>query len=248
MIDQRQFPNPTFAALPTMYDLPSEDGDEPVLSDAFYLSQPVLLDATLRLLNYPVEALVTACDVSLYYDPRHDFWHNRPDWSLYLDLNREDVVPFLVVQLLAPSPGDADRQRRMQVMGKIGKPLLKPEMLERDLDGHYYVVFDRHENQLWVFEQGDGCYRSVELFESRFWFDELALGLGVWSGRYAGTTGEWLRWYDGLGDWVLTADERAEQATQQVEQERDRADEAQLKADRLAAKLRSLGIDPEAIG
>jgi hypothetical protein len=248
MRDQCQFPNPTFAALPTMYDLPSEDGDEPVLSDAFYLSQPALLDATLHLPNYPAEAVVTVCDVSLYYDPRHDFWHNRPDWSLYLGVNREDVVPFLVVQLLAPSPEDADRERRMQVTGRMGKRLPKPEMCERDLDGHYYVVFDRSENQVWVFEPDDGCYRSVDLLESRFWFEALQLGLGIWSGSYLGIEGEWLRWYDAAGDWVPTADERAAQAMQQAEQERDRADEAQLKADRWAAKLRSMGVDPEAIG
>jgi Putative restriction endonuclease len=247
MIGQRQFPNPSFAALPTMYDLPSEDGDELVLSDAFYLSQSALLNATLRLPNYSAEAVLTACDVSLYYDPRHDFWHNRLDWSLYLGVNRENVVPFLVVQLLAPSPEDADRERRMQVTGRMGKPLSKPEMGEWDLDGHYYVVFDRYENQVWVFEPGDGCYRSVELLASRFWFETLQLGLGVWSGSYQGIEGQWLRWYDAANVWIPTEVEARRSAEQQVQQESDRADEAQLKADRLAAKLRSMGVDPDAV-
>jgi hypothetical protein len=258
MIDQ--FPNPAFAALPTMYDLPSEDGDEPVFSDTFYLRQPVLLDATLCLLNYPVEVVATACDVSLYYDPRHDFWHHRLDWSLYLGMNHENAVLFLVVQLLAQSPEDVDRQRRMQVMSKIGKSSLKPEMLERDLDGRYYVVFDRYENQLWVFEQGDECYQPLMLTAARFWFEELQLGLGVWSGRYEGAEGQWLRWYDAAGHWIPTAVEARRSAEQQARQERDRAneaqlradeaqlraDEAQLRADRLAQQLRELGINPDA--
>jgi hypothetical protein len=71
-----------------------------------------------------------------------------------------------------------------------------------------------------------------------FWLPEIELGLGVWDGSYQGMAGQWLRWYDRNGEWILTAAERADL-------ERGRADRLQERATRLAAKLQELGIDPE---
>jgi hypothetical protein len=100
-------------------------------------------------------------------------------------------------------------------------------------------------------------YQAVELSEPKFWFPELKLGLGVWQGEYQGTEGLWLRWYDADGNWAATSEERAEQETQRAEmeclraeqetqraeQETQRADKERLRAERLAEKLRSLGVN-----
>ena len=43
----------------------------------------------------------------------------------------------------------------------------------------------------------------------------------------------WLRWWDDVGNLLLTGEERAEQEKQ--------------RAERMAAKLRELGIDPETV-
>lgn len=59
---------------------------------------------------------------------------------------------------------------------------------------------------------------------------DLGVGLGLWSGKFEGVPSCWLRWCDKAGNWLLTDTERAEQ-----------------KAERLAARLRALGIDPEAV-
>ncbi|MDW8203161.1 MAG: hypothetical protein RML75_18355, partial [Cyanobacteriota bacterium SKYGB_h_bin112] len=72
------------------------------------------------------------------------------------------------------------------------------------------------------------------------WIEELQLGLGLWQGDYKGITGLWLRWYDAAGEWVPTAQERAEQ-------ERLRAEQERLRAERLADYLRSQGIDPDSL-
>ncbi len=72
-------------------------------------------------------------------------------------------------------------------------------------------------------------YEEVALDHQRYWFVELQLGLGVWSGCYGGVEGQWLRWYDAAGNWLATpteqaisAQQQAEQAQQQAEQERQR--------------------------
>jgi hypothetical protein len=61
--------------------------------------------------------------------------------------------------------------------------------------------------------------------------------LGTWSGTIDRETAVWLRFYDKSGNLILLPEEAAQQ---QAEQER-------LRADRLAAKLRELGIDTNAL-
>jgi hypothetical protein len=46
--------------LPTMYDLPSEDPEEPGLPDEFHLFQPELLRLTFRTPNYPADQIFIA--------------------------------------------------------------------------------------------------------------------------------------------------------------------------------------------
>ncbi|WP_417033393.1 hypothetical protein [Dolichospermum circinale] len=83
-------------------------------------------------------------------------------------------------------------------------------------------------------------YQAVELAEPKFWFPELKLGVGVWSGKYQDTEGLWLRWYNENDDWIPTLAERVEQEKQRAEQEKQRAD-------KLAEKLRALGINLDEI-
>jgi hypothetical protein len=62
-------------------------------------------------------------------------------------------------------------------------------------------------------------------------FPSLGLGLCLWRGRFEDIEREWIRWCDAEGRPLPTGVERAEK-----EKER---------AERLAAKLRALGIDPD---
>ena len=74
--------------LPTMYDLPSENPEEPGLPDEFHDLQPQLLSRTLRLSGYTRENCFTASDLNLYYDVNHPLWYKRPDWFLAIDVPR----------------------------------------------------------------------------------------------------------------------------------------------------------------
>ena len=69
--------------LPTMYELPSEDPEEPGLPDDFHHHQPELLRETFR--PYPIEEqFYVASDLNLYYDESHPQWYKRPDWFVVL--------------------------------------------------------------------------------------------------------------------------------------------------------------------
>ena len=82
---------------------------------------------------------------------------------------------------------------------------------------------------------------------------ELDLSLTLWEGGFEYETATWLRWCRSNGELIPTGAEaaqrekaRAEQEQARAEREQARAEQEQARAERLAAKLRELGIDPEA--
>jgi hypothetical protein len=86
-----------------------------------------------------------------------------------------------------------------------------------------------------VFHWQAGRYQALTLSEGKVWLPEIQLGIGLWHGAYQGLERQWLRWYDVQHHWIFTPVEREQQRT---EQERQRAE-------RLAAQLRALGIEPQ---
>lgn len=260
------YPLPPSETLPTMYDLPSEDPEEPGLPDEFHCFQPQLLRETCQLPNYPSTEIFIGTDINLYYDVRNSLWHKRPDWFLVLGVPaseqqqqmrwsyvvwQEGVAPFLVVELLSPGTEAEDLGQKLR---SVDKPPNKWQVYEQILRIPYYIVFDRYENRLQVFELHGGRYHSLELEEEKIWLDELQLGLGVWQGVYQGIEGKWLRWYNQSGYWLPTPFEQAseergrtQQALEQVSEERGRTQQALEQVERLAAQLRELGINPDMI-
>lgn len=233
-----------------MYDLPSEDPEEPGVPDEFHVFQPQLLRDTCQPTTYPAHQVFVGTDLNLYYDGRHHGWYKRPDWFVVLGVERarqqsdlrwsyviwqEGIAPFLVVELLSPGTEADDLG---QTLREVNQPPTKWQVYEQILRVPYYAVFDRYENQFRLFQLVGTHYQAIPLSEPYYWFEELALGLGVWSGMHNGIEGRWLRWQKQDGQWVATAEEQAEQAQQ-------RAEQAQQRAERLAERLRSLGIDPD---
>jgi Uma2 family endonuclease len=271
MMYQSNPPRPSQTPLPTMYDLPSEAPNEPGLPDEFHVYQLQLLRNTFQPPSICLNEVFIGTDIYLYYDSRRPLWFKRPDWFVVLgvaaSLRQEDmrlsyviwqesVAPFLVVELLSPGTEDEDLGETLR---EINKPPTKWEVYERILRIPYYVVFDRYISELRVFKLEATRYQEIAVPQQKFWFPELEMGLGVWQGRYQQAEGKWLRWYDSQGNWLPTSQEqaaaerlRAEQERLRAEQGRSRAELAQqqleqerLRAERLAAKLRELNLDPD---
>lgn len=264
-------PKPSRDRLPTMYDLPSEDPEESGLPDEFHPTQAQLLRETFQSPTVPDDNIFIGTDINLYYDSRHTQWYKRPDWFLVLGVARsatieemrwsyviwqESVAPFLVVELLSEGTEDEDLGQTLRV---VGKPPTKWEVYERLLRVPYYVLFDRVTQRLRAFKLDGNRYTESNLLDERLWLDEVQLGLGVWEGRYKGSEGKWLRWYDAANAWIPTDHEQAARAAARAEQEAARAAQAELqlgeersqleaeraKSLRLIEQLRSLGIEPE---
>jgi hypothetical protein len=72
---------------------------------------------------------------------------------------------------------------------------------------------------------------------------DLNLGLGLWQGEFLGIDRLWLRWYDSEGNWILTPEEQERQRAEVAE---SRAQQAEAQLDSLIQRLRESGIDPDA--
>lgn len=79
--------------------------------------------------------------------------------------------------------------------------------------------------KVWMLSGG----KYVELLQP-FWLEQVGLGLALWEGEFEGIEDLWLRWCDRPSNVIPTGKERANQEQQ--------------RADRLADRLRELGIDP----
>ncbi|MEL6166210.1 MAG: Uma2 family endonuclease, partial [Cyanobacteria bacterium J06628_3] len=136
--------------LPTMYNLPSEDPEEPGLPDEFHDFQPQLLRETFQPPNYPLEETFIGTDLNLYYDARNHLWYKRPDWFAVLGASRlyqerdlrlsyvvwqEGIDPTVVVELLSPG---TEKEDLGQTLREVNQPPTKWEVYERILRIPYY--------------------------------------------------------------------------------------------------------------
>jgi Uma2 family endonuclease len=122
-VPQTDPPRSPRETLPTMYDLPSENSEEPGLPDEYHSLQPQLLSYTFRPSNYLDSQRFSGSDMNLYYDVRHPLWYKRPDWFAVVGVPRlydevdmrlsyvvwqEGINPFAIVELLSPGTEKED--------------------------------------------------------------------------------------------------------------------------------------------
>ncbi|MGC1306710.1 MAG: Uma2 family endonuclease [Phormidesmis sp.] len=266
-VPQSDPPRSPRETLPTMYDLPSEFPEEPGLPDEFHDLQPQLLSRTLKLQDYPNSNRFTGSDLNIYYDVHHPIWHKRPDWFLAVDVPRmyagadsrlsyvvwqEGRSPEIIVEFLSPrteredlgrfhtkadviphnNPVTEENDSLEQKRAERTIPPGKLEVYEEYLRVPHYIVYSRYTKRLRYFKLSGSHYEEQAIAEEapEIWLPDLKIGLGLWDDYFEDLPGPWLRWCNADGEWLLTDTEQA-----------------QAKANRLAEKLRELGIDPDEI-
>ncbi len=229
--------------LPSAEELPDSD-DTPVDNELQELL-PGLLKAILLILWAEKMDWLFGIDMGIYYHP--DQPPIVPDGFLSLGVERfydeelrpsyvlwdENVVPIFALEVVSPN-------YRQEYTDKKDK--------YADLGILYYVVYSsrrRRKPRLEVHKLIDGEYVLQE--GNPIWMTEIGLGIGCERGNYSGVTREWLYWYDKQGKRYPTPQEWIQQESIQVMEAQERAKEAQERAERLAAKLRELNIDPDSI-
>lgn len=174
--------------------------------------------------------------------------------GLFYNMYEPPLVPDVMLSLDVRVPKDLKLKRsRSYFIWEYGKPPdVVIEVVSNQKGGEaaekmreyeririlYYAIFDPFERlgkiPLRLYELQVGNY--VERVDG--WMEQVGLGLKLWRGVYEGAEDQWLRWFDAEGLLIPTGAELAEQERRKADQERERAE-------RLAARLRELGIDPD---
>jgi Uma2 family endonuclease len=257
---------PKTGHLPTHLELP--DKDNSVVENHFEMPQAMLLsESIVPVLEklHPDGRCAFAGNSLIYFrytkdDPLRGC--RAPDW-FYVPgvapraadgqfrrsyvLWHEHVPPLILLEF-ASEDGRPERDATPQT-GKFW-------IYEHEIRPRYYGIYVFLEGVFEMYHLEKGKFQRTKANKrGRYPIPELGVELGLWRGEYA-MQGEatWLRWYDKRGHLLLTGHEsaeqqrrQAEQKKQQVKQHKKMADEHKKRADQLAAKLRELGIDPDAV-
>lgn len=245
---------PAELLLPTHLDLPETDG-KPV-ENTFEQPQVALLtECLMPVLDrfHPDGSYLIGADTGIYWriskQPldgcKSPDWYYVPNVPRLLNgefrrsyvLWQEYVRPLLVVEVVS---GDGSEERDdTPETGKFW-------VYERAIAAAYYAIWNPAARDLAVFELIRGRYHPVApTDEGRYRIPPMEIDLGVWEGEFQGTDAVWLRPWDWRGHILPSREEQIEYHQRQRERERERADQERERADRLAAKLRELGLNPD---
>ena len=117
------------------------------------------------------------------------------------------------------------------------------------------LFYSRHSQTLRYFRLTGGMYEEypLQVGNCAIWLADLEVGLGIWQGEFEGIPGNWLRWCNQDGTWLLTDTDQERQAKEQErqakeqerqakEQERQAKEQAQGQLLQAAKKLLAIGI------
>ncbi|PSF38725.1 hypothetical protein C7H19_04265 [Aphanothece hegewaldii CCALA 016] len=168
--------------------------------------------------------------VVLNVNPRVD----RQGWVVWEENGR---YPDVIIELMSSSTADSD----------IG---IKKDIYEEVFRTPDYYVFDPFdENSLkgWHLDSNQGYQEIIPNERGWLWCSRLELWLGIWSGAVSRDQAAWLRFYDLQGNLIPLPEELAVRERQRAEEATQRAENERLRAERLAARLRELGENPDDI-
>jgi len=221
--------------------------DEPPLETDLHRDQIDLLIRLLRWAWREHQDFYVSGNTTVYYSPKQvksrdfrgpDFYvvlgaENRPrkSWVLW---EEGGVYPHVIVELLSDSTASVDHGEKKQLYQNTFRT---PE----------YFWFDPYSLEFEGLALMAGRYEAIAPDERGWrWSQQLQLFLGIHDGQ--------LRFFTQDGELVPTPEESSEAERQRAEVERQRAEterrekeaERQQKQ-RLATKLRELGIDPDEV-
>lgn len=206
--------------------------DEPPLESELHLRQLMLLIQCLEAWWHDRQDFYAFGNLTIYYsqDQRKTEKFRGPDFFVVLGTDRRPrkswVVweeggkyPNVIVEILSVSTAGTDRGLKKQLYQDIFRT------------PNYFWFDPTNPSEFRGFHLMDGCYEALQpTAEGWLWSDQLALYLGVQAGQ--------LRFFTSAGQLLPSPSERAEQLENQLLEERQRAE-------RLAQRLREMGVDLE---
>ncbi|ELR97826.1 Uma2 family endonuclease [Gloeocapsa sp. PCC 73106] len=221
--------------------------DEPPLESNLHLQQILLLIQSLKWLWRERQDYFVSGNLTIYYSPHQkksedfrgpDFFvvtGTTLDWTRgsWVVWKEEGKYPNLIIEILSKTTAKIDKGEKKQIYQDIFRT---PE----------YFWFDPESLELKGFALISGKYQEITTTAAgQLQSKQLDLYLGIVDRQ--------LRYFSPSGELIPTSEEeairereRAQQAEERAQQAEERAQQEREKSERLAARLRALGIDPEA--
>ncbi len=235
--------------------------DEPEMESSLHYMQLLLLVSSLEWAWRERDDFFIGANLTIYFS-RQQLKHRDfrgPDFFLVKNTTREPrnswVVweedgryPDLIIELLSDSTAKVDRTTKLDLYAKrFHTPeyfYFSPETLEFKgfkLDFNQYIPIPPND-QSWLWSDALGFFLGIHNGQLRYFSVE---GLLIPTPEEA-VKNEMLKVNQAIARAEQEA-ERAERETQRANQEAKRAEQEKTRGDRLAARLRELGIDPEKV-
>lgn len=250
------------------------EDDTPV--DNFYSAQQqrLLVDSLCSSKVLP-QPFIAEANVGLFYQLKGD--PIVPDFLLSLGVQRAanysqrsdrtylvwefGKVPEVCIEVVSNRAGDElTLSRKSQ---RQGKTLCKKDRYTQ-IGVPYYVVFDPLQQLQGEAEMNGALLRvwaitaqgyreltsaaGISTVGESVWLESVGLGLTLWEGSFEEeVTRLWLRWCNAQGQVFPTGAEGQALERQRAEVEHQRAEVEHQRAERMAAYLRSQGIDPDCL-
>jgi Uma2 family endonuclease len=229
------------APLPDHTQLPSNDG-VPV-RNSLEPWQSALLSETLEPVlrqKHPAGDYFIGQDCGIYWEKTEPpaSGCKAPDWYLVPGVPRllngqlrrsyvlwqELALPLVLLEYA--SDGGAEERDNTPRRGKFW-------LYEKKIHPAFYGIFLPDEARIEMYHDVEHHFERMAANQNgRFPIPDLGVELGIWHGSYGDYKIPWMRWWGESDNLLPTGEELAAQEKQ--------------KAERLAAKLRALGVDPEA--
>ncbi|HIK05914.1 MAG TPA: Uma2 family endonuclease [Trichormus sp. M33_DOE_039] len=228
----------TWEALPKDFKLedePVENTGQPLLAGALresleiggFIQPQMLIASNFGLCATVNEQLVIKAPDWVYVPSVKEIISNRKSYTPIL----EGEIPLIVMEFLSDNDGGEYSVKRTYPPGRWF-------FYEQILQVPIYIIFEPDGGLLEYHQLENNRYELKLPDENgRHWVNAMGLYLGTWQGTKEGRTGYWLRWWNQEGNLLPWA-------VEQIEQERQRAEQEQQQKERLMAYLRSQGIDP----
>jgi Uma2 family endonuclease len=229
----------SWEALPDDFQLkddPVENNCQPLLAGA--------LRESLEITGFIQPSMLIASNFGLCATLNGQFIAKAPDW-LYIPRvntilanrksytpNLEGDIPAVVMEFLSDTDGGEYSVKRSYPPGRWF-------FYEQILQVPIYIIFDPDGGLLEFYQLENGRYElQLPDPDGRHWIYSMNLFLGTWQGTKEQRPGYWLRWWDEQGHILPWA-------VEQIEQERQCAQQERQQKEKLIAYLQSQGIDPD---
>lgn len=225
--------------LPDDYILPNDPVDN--------INQPPLAAALTESLNLAGRIdtnAVTCSNYGICATVNGKIVIKAPDWAYIAQISvpRSEIdrsytpqlqgeSPLIVLEFLSDTDGGEYSVKETYPPGKFF-------FYEKILQVPYYGIFEPKTGILEFYQLTEDKSYKLQPSSQRFWLPEMELFLGIWEGIRENRQGYWLRWWDeqeNIQPW----------GTEKIAQESQRAEQEYQRAERLAAQLRTMGIEPE---